>query len=124
MLPPTQALSLSIPDYIAENNLLLVPLSPEDLRRLVADTVASAPDMVSQYCSVREQWLKELQGGTGKKLKGLEKKLGGLKNWFVGRVVKAGEGKVDARRVEGVVGEVLDGGEVEGQGSRTGGEKE
>lgn len=117
-------MSLSIPHYIAENNLLLVPLSPEDLRRLVADTVASAPEMESQYRSVREQWLKELQGGTGKKLKGLEKKLSGLRNWFVGRVVKAGEGKVDARKVEGVIGEVLDGEEVEVQEPGTSGKGE
>ena len=113
-------MSLSVPDYIGKNNLLLVPISPEDLRRLVADTVASAPEMVGQYRLVREQWSKELQDGTGKKLKSLEKKLGGLRNWFVGRVVKAGEGMVDARKVEGVVSEVLDGGEVEGQGVGTG----
>jgi len=64
--------------------------------------------MYAQYRSVREQWLKEVEDN-GKKARGLEKKLGGLRNWFVGRVVREGGGRVDARRVEGVVGGVLDG---------------
>ena len=71
-------------------------------------------DMYAQYTSVREQWVKEVEEGGGKKVKGLEKKLAGLRNWFVGRVVRRGEGRVDARRVEGVVGRVLDGLDREG----------
>ncbi|RPB20109.1 hypothetical protein L211DRAFT_792877 [Terfezia boudieri ATCC MYA-4762] len=80
--------TIDIPTYITENSLLLLPLSSSDLINLIKKVINEFGDMYTQYRS---------------------KKLGGLRNWFVGKVVREGEGRVDARRVERVVGGVLDG---------------
>lgn len=64
--------------------------------------------MRGQYLSILGQLEAEKDAG-GKKIKPLEKKLAGLRNWFVGRVVKDAGGRVDAKRVEGEVGKVLEG---------------
>lgn len=108
--------TIDIPTYLTTANLLLVPLSEGELRGLIEKCV-NAPEargMREQYEKIREQLGKEMEGEAGgkegKKAKALEKKLGGLRNWFVGRVVREGGGRVDARRVEGAVGGVLDGG--------------
>ena len=79
--------------------------------------------MRQQHQTLHSQLLAEKlkdPAGQGKKVKGLEKKLFGLRNWFVGRVVKAAGGRVDAKKVEAAVGGVLE--EILGSES-TAGEK-
>ena len=102
---------INIPTLINELNLTVLPLPTAELLAAMAEIILSE-NAAADVVKMREQWVdvrNKMEAEEQAKKKGaLEKKLGGLRNWFVGKVVRELGGRVDARRVDGVVGRVLE----------------
>ncbi|KAF8470229.1 GatB/GatE catalytic domain-containing protein [Kalaharituber pfeilii] len=114
--PPPPVQLPTVQHLIATHELLVVKLSRDEVDQIIIDMVLNPPaedtqavKMREQYVSVARQLQEEKRKGGGKKAAALEKKLGGLRMWWVGRVVRGVGGRVEVGGVEEGVGRVLGG---------------